>query len=136
MKLISKLTVILVLLAVFASSATAESNVIKEFTATNQGLSVLLEWSANLENGVVSYNVQRSFDGRQFFEVASIEPEGLSGSYSHIDEDLYKETLNTYYYRIEVRMITGTPELSETEEVILSFSGIRRTWGSIKALFR
>ncbi|MFC2150405.1 hypothetical protein ACFLQV_02760 [Calditrichota bacterium] len=126
---------ILVIIA-FAVSSWAADGTITDFAASSQGKSVLVEWHSATEMGIKEYQVQRSYDGNRFYTVATIAPKGDNSSYQHIDDDLYKQTMDTYYYRVEAVRNGGQKEISRVEAVTISFSDIHRTWGSIKALFR
>lgn len=123
-----------VALLLIASLANAET--LRSFTATSKDQTAVLEWTSNVETGVVEYVVQRSLDGRAFHKVKSVKPKGSNNTYRYVDSDLFKDRINTFYYRIEVVFVGGQTEQSQTEEVSMSFSSVHRTWGSLKAMFR
>ncbi|NQT35745.1 hypothetical protein HQ587_11185 [bacterium] len=125
-----------VLFMTFAIFSVVNAQVLDEFTAVVDGHNVVLEWSNNAENDVTKYCIQRSFDGRNYYTISNLLPEGNGHTYQYIDDSLYKNNIRTFYYRIEVRHNGGRSLFSRTREVTLSFSGILRTWGSIKAMFR
>lgn len=110
--------------------------VITEITGESSNDQAILEWTTGSEIEVVEFKIQRSFDGVEFHTVKYVEPVGSRHTYRYIDDDLFKERLHTYYYRIETVLSGNRSELTRIIEVILSFSTIRRTWGSIKAMFR
>ncbi|MFN3821603.1 MAG: hypothetical protein ACK4OO_04660 [bacterium] len=114
----------------------AQSGVVKEFTATAQGSGVVLEWISGQERGVLQYAVERSFDGENFLAIGTIDPKGDGTRYHYQDNNLFKNELRLIYYRIRVDFQERRSEWSEVERVTLSFSSVRRTWGSIKAMFR
>ncbi len=114
----------------------ASADLIESFTAVSHGQEVYLQWATTQENGVSSFRVQRSFDGRYFHTLRSLAPTGNNSSYSYIDSDLFKSSLQTFYYRIEIEAANRRVSYSLVERVELAFSGIRKTWGSIKAMFR
>ncbi|MDP8228498.1 MAG: hypothetical protein P9M15_03500 [Candidatus Electryoneaceae bacterium] len=134
--------VIVIVLASLLMSGSVYSQVIQEFTAHTEDHTVILEWSTNSADGVVEFRLQRSFDGRQFHTIAQIEPDnpdqrrGDQRLFRYVDDDLFKQRLHTYYYRIELVFTGGQLETSQTVEATLSFSSVLRTWGSIKAMFR
>ncbi len=41
-----------------------------------------------------------------------------------------------FYYRLKIVDNDGTVRYSPVSEVLLSFSPVQHTWGSIKAMFR
>lgn len=124
------------LLLLFALAGPASAELIQDFSATGQGQQVYIQWNTADERAVSSFKIQRSFDGKYFHNLTTISPTGSNSSYSYIDSDLFKGSLQTFYYRIEVGLRENRTEYSATERVELAFSGIRKTWGSIKAMFR
>jgi hypothetical protein len=110
--------------------------VISEFSAVSLGQEAVLNWTVGQNTTILKFNVQRSFDGRRFYTIADVQPVRGVYKYSYTDDDLYKDNLHTYYYRIEAVLPNNVIQYSSTEEVRLSFSGIKRTWGSIKAMFK
>jgi hypothetical protein len=129
------ITLILITIALsFVGNLNAE--VLEDFTAVSRDNGAVLEWKSTIEQGAVEYRIQRSFDGQTFHTVNRVMPKGNSSSYRYVDEDLFKERINTYYYRIEVALAGGQIEMSQIAEVTISFSSVHRTWGSLKAMFR
>ncbi len=126
----------LFLLVILLQASPAIAQALESFTATVDGHSVKLEWTTNSERGITGFQLQRSFDGRNFYTICKMEPAGIGHTYRYIDNDLFKDDTRTFYYRLEIRRTGGHKEYSQTREVTLSFSGVHRTWGSIKAMFR
>lgn len=112
------------------------AEVVRDFTAVTMDNQVVLRWTSGSEEMVSRYTIQRSFDGERFFNIGEVSPIGSGEHYEFTDDDLFKGRVNTYYYRIEVSFSDGRSEYSTTVEVTMSSSGIARTWGSIKAMFR
>ncbi|MFH0765125.1 MAG: hypothetical protein V2A61_01760 [Calditrichota bacterium] len=112
------------------------AQVIQTFTAEAVNQQAALSWRSGVETSVSQFRIQRSFDGERFYQIASVLPEGSNHIYSYTDSDLFKDRINTYYYRIEVVKESGPDEYSRTARVTMISSGITRTWGSIKAMFR
>jgi hypothetical protein len=128
---------LLITLLLALTFSTVDARIIEEFTAESLDRSADLEWTTGSENGVSEYRLQRSFDGRTFYTIHEVTPgSGVNHTYQYVDDDLFKTQVRTFYYRVEVSMNTGNSEYSSTENVTFSFSGIIRTWGSIKAMFR
>ncbi|MCF7809515.1 hypothetical protein K9N50_00865 [bacterium] len=128
---------LLVLLLLTLTFSTVDARIIEEFTATSQDRAAELEWTTGSERGVSEYRLQRSFDGRTFYTIHEVTPgSGVNHTYQYVDDDLFKNQVRTFYYRVEVSLNSGNFEYSQTENVTFSFSGIIRTWGSIKAMFR
>ncbi len=112
-------------------------SIIFNFSAqVSDGDFVVLEWNSGSESGLQVYRVERSLDGLNFQSIAEMAPLGSNSVYRYEDHDIYKSTSRTYYYRIRAQMGSGVSSLSSVQSVVLDFSGIQQTWGSIKALFR
>ncbi|MBM3329019.1 MAG: hypothetical protein FJY67_06040 [Calditrichaeota bacterium] len=125
---------IIILLA--AAALWAESRAVQDFRAWVESPEVQIEWTGGSEAGVTTFRLQRSFDGQRFSTIHTAAPTGDGSRYSFTDRDLFKGEPRSVEYRVEVGLIGNRTEWSEVEIVTLSFSNIRRTWGSIKAIFR
>ena len=112
-------------------------SLINNFTAQAQGESyILLKWDSGIETGLANFQVERSFDGFEYSTLTTLAPQGNNSSYTYADNDIYRDSNRTYYYRIRAQMTDNSFSLSPVQSVVLFFSGIQQTWGSIKALFR
>jgi hypothetical protein len=121
---------------IFCISVAWATSVFMTFDAKSEGDYAYLEWRSDNEQGLASYQVERSFDGLQFSSIAVIQPLGNNSNYVFEDHNLLSSSNRTYYYRLNALMQNGDNVLSPVKSVTLSFSGIQQTWGSIKALFR
>jgi len=124
----------LILALVLPSLATAQ--IISDFNAVGGSQGVFLQWTTARESGVVEFRLQRSFDGVQFHSIHTNKAVGAAHTYYYTDNNLFKGPQQTFYYRIEIALPDDQVSYSNTEVVSLNFSGIQRTWGSIKAMFR
>lgn len=114
----------------------AGAEVISDLTATAYGQQVLLEWTVSPGANPLGFQVLRSFDGRVFQTVAQVPVSPGAAKYTYLDGTQFKSEPRIIYYRIRADLPGGASAYSSTAEVALSFSGIQRTWGSIKAMFR
>jgi len=128
------LTICLLFLLLIAQPLVAQT--LESFTAKAESNSVRLEWKTINEFGVSGFSVLRSIDGKRFYKICDVDPVSAGHTYQYVDNDLFKDNNRTFYYRIEINMSGGRKVYSRTEEVTMSFSGVERTWGSIKAMFR
>jgi hypothetical protein len=112
-------------------------SLINNFTAQAQGESyILLKWDSGIETDLASFQVERSFDEITYSTLMIITPQGSNSSYTYADNDIYRGNNRTYYYRVRAQMNNNNYFYSPVQSVVLFFSGIQQTWGSIKALFR
>lgn len=114
------------------------SEVIKSgsFQATSDGNRITLCWVTVKEAGVIRFEVERRarVEG-DFVAIGNVDPKGPS-LYEFIDYSALGKTAVIYQYRIKIVFSNNTVMYSSTVTVSHTVSGIRRTWGSIKAMFR
>jgi len=125
-----------ILIIVSATMLLAGPRVIREFSAHAEDGRGILEWTSGIETNVLSFHVQRSFDGLHFNDISNVDPAGDDHKYRYIDNDLFKGNLSSYYYRISAVLSDNKTYYSEVKKITVNSSGIHRTWGSIKAMFR
>ena len=138
MKTIARL-ILSVLLAVLVVG-TLSAIVIKDRpTAQSNGSSIVVRWATLDETGVQGFQVlRRSGISGDFVPINGtlIVPKGNNSTYEYTDADVFKITSGLFQYK--VRIVNGDNPSPETEIVSVSHvsSAPRRTWGSIKAMFR
>lgn len=130
---------IAVLFLVLVLAGTLSALVIKNKpVAEHRGSSIVLKWSTLDESGVQRFEVMRSsgFPALPYMKIGEVAAKGFSASYEFTDNEAYKTSGGIYRYKI--RVINGQDPAPETEEVVVSSpaSAAKRTWGSIKAMFR
>jgi hypothetical protein len=99
---------------------------------------VKVEWSVQNEDAVDRFIVRRKMQrDADFVQVSEVESRG-TGSYSFSDKNVYKASDNAemIVYAIVVVKQDGSRELLGQANVQYSASTVRRTWGSIKAMFQ
>ena len=129
---------IIVMLAALGWSVSA-GDIIKtgSFQASSDGNNVTLRWVTEDESLVAHFEVERrtGTDGA-FRSIASLDAKGPS-AYEFIDYSAFMKVTTVYQYRIKVLFSNGnSPIYTNTLTVSHTVSGVRRTWGSIKAMFR
>jgi len=107
------------------------------FTAKSQNGNVIIKWEVLNETNLKNYVIERKTVNGSFSEVASITPSG-SSSYQYTDETAYKSSLSSIYvYRLKI--VDNSGNVSYSKEITIyntGVSGMKKTWGSIKALFK
>src|SRR5437870_5274031 len=120
-------------------TAAALADVIKSgsLQASSDGVNVTLHWITEDETGVLHYEIERrSGSDVTFTEVGSLDSKGAS-LYEFVDNSVFHKSATVYQYRVKVVFANGSaPAYSGVVSVNHTVSGIRRTWGSIKAMFR
>lgn len=104
--------------------------------AKNEGDNVRVEWKTSDEKNVKEFLVERKTYQGEFNVLESVKPLGPNSYYSFLDQNAYKVSDVIFIYRIKI--VDNDNSVSYTKEVSVShnISGVRRTWGSIKAMFR
>lgn len=106
------------------------------FQGRSEGEDIRLEWKTGQENNLDHFAIERRTPQSSYMEIATIEPKGSNSIYYYIDQSAYKTTDIIFVYRLKI--VDNDNQLSYSSEVTVSHnvSGVKRTWGSIKAMFR
>jgi hypothetical protein len=108
------------------------------FQGRSDGNNISLEWKTRTEQNLSSFEVQRKAgqDG-VYITIANVEPKGSNSYYSYVDRSAYKGSASVYFYRLKITDGTSSPASYSNEITVShSVSSVKRTWGSIKAMFR
>jgi len=98
---------------------------------------IVIKWETGVENNLDHFTVERKTPNSSFVPINNIEPKGNNSVYKYIDEGLFKTDSDIYIYRIAIYENNNpTPAYSQEIAVSHSLSFVKRTWGSIKAMFR
>ena len=108
---------------------------IMEFRAEPAQNKTTISWKTGQEENVSKFHIERSTNNKEFIKVGEVEAKGNNSEYEFEDESISRMK-NIYYYRLKVVNNDGTFQYSESLPVIPNISSIKKTWGSIKALFR
>lgn len=117
---------------------------LQSFTARSESGAVKVEWRSATEVGLDRYELERAGDDQVFRTVAVVDAKGSNQSYSYLDEEAFGKRdgtdgsiAKTYFtYRLKMVLDDRTATYSNTTGVSHSVSGIKRTWGMIKEMFR
>lgn len=112
-------------------------------TAKSDGKVITVEWRPGQEKGIRLYELERNSGTEGFRSIAELEPKGAQFTYRFIDENALMKGGNNerilgkvYSYRVKVIAYDNSISYSNIVNVSHSVSGIRRTWGMIKEMFR
>jgi hypothetical protein len=106
------------------------------FHVSSDDNNITLNWQTAQEINLKEYSVERRSSTGPFTEIAKISAKGNNSVYSYVDENAFKTTNSLYVYRLKI--IDNDNSYTYSQEVAVSHSttDIKRTWGSVKALFR
>lgn len=100
------------------------------------GEDVLLEWKSSAEVNLKHFVIERKTPQNPYLELATVEPKGNNSFYSYLDEAAYKTAELVFIYQLKIVDNDGDTSFSREVTVSHNVSGVKRTWGSIKAMFR
>jgi hypothetical protein len=128
--IIGLLSIIILASAVYAGAF------LDYFHGHSEGDNVRLEWRTGEEVNLQSFVIERKTPQSPFVELATIDPKGSNSFYSFLDEAAYKTEDLVFIYRLKIVDNDGPTSFSSEVTVSHNVSGVKRTWGSIKAMFR
>jgi len=98
---------------------------------------IILQWNTSAEIDLAGFQIQRSTDGRTFFDIGFLHAQGQGSGYTYIDDSIIaKVSGREYYYRLKIRDVNGNSQLSEVITIQSNMLNVVQTWGSLKALFK
>ncbi len=108
---------------------------LRDFRGSSEGDNVRIEWETGDESNLQYFVIERKTPESTFIEIETIQPKGSNSFYSYLDESAYKQNDLIFIYRLKI-VDGGEPTYSKNISVSPPISGFKRTWGSIKAMFR
>ncbi len=137
-----KVRLLSTLLALFTLISVALAAVLVDgsFIATPDASKITLRWVSSDESRVASYAIARAagVNSNAFVDLESVLARGNGSSYEYVDNTVFKTTDSFYRYRL-TPLDRGGNQVGDayyTGSSLGKVSGVRRTWGSIKAMFR
>lgn len=126
-----------VLTIILSAGVILSSVSLQYFQARTTSEGILVEWKTGEEGGTTKFQVERSAaTPDNFIFITNVNATGSNSYYSYVDESVDYQTTPLYYYRLKIMDANGNYTYSNSISVVHSVSGIRSTWGSIKAIFR
>ncbi|RPI74063.1 MAG: hypothetical protein EHM47_04640 [Ignavibacteriales bacterium] len=121
---------------VFVFSTLYAGAFLQSFRGHNLGEDIKIEWETGEEINLNQYIIERKTPESNFVSIASVQPKGNNSYYSYIDESIFKQNDYVFNYRLKIIENSGDFSYSSTISVSLNPSSVKKTWGSIKAMFR
>lgn len=113
--------------------------VLNSFKVEKTNSDLKITWQAEQETGVRQYELFRrsSNSNNQYVKIQKSFPaQGIGRTYTYVDDQVYKNNSQQIGYRLEVVYDNGVRQILRTESVDYTSTAVRRTWGSIKAMFQ
>ncbi|MCK6604358.1 MAG: hypothetical protein HUU43_11395 [Ignavibacteriaceae bacterium] len=130
MKKIALLTLLLFTVTTFAGAF------IDFFNARSEDGKVRLDWKTAEEVSVKEFIIERKPVRANFSQISVVKPKGDNSYYVFYDENAYKEQDAVYIYRLKIVDYDNNVSYSKEVSVNHTVSGVKKTWGSIKSMFR
>jgi hypothetical protein len=108
---------------------------ILKLSARSQNGNIVIFWQSSSESNLKNYVVERKTVNGSFIEVGTVLPRA-DKNYEFVDQTAFKATETLYVYRLKIVDNDGSISYSWEVAVPHNVSSVKRTWGSIKALFR
>jgi hypothetical protein len=109
---------------------------IQQLSARSDSENIIISWQTNQESNLQHFIIMRGTDRDNVSDLAIVPAKGSNSFYEYTDESAYKVSDAFYVYQIKIVDNDGTESFSSFISVDHSVSDVKRTWGSIKALFR
>jgi hypothetical protein len=122
----------------FILSTTIGGTLIDSFVASSNGDSITLSWQTIIEENVSEFEILRGKDKDNLSAIAVVKAKGNNSQYTFVDENAYKTSGSFYAYGLVLVDYSGNKSqvVMNTQVVHDNVSSVKKTWGSIKALFR
>ena len=135
---IHKIIIVLVIFSIpfllFASAT------ISNFHARLENSLIILEWNTESELNVNHFEIQRSTDKINWLKIGSVKSNtGTSNTrqyYQFSENAIFKVSTSSLNYRLVVVDNQDNREIYSVVASVSGSSGIKHTWGTIKAMFR
>lgn len=123
-------------LIIIASALAFAGATLEFFRGRSDSDKIILEWKSKDEIALREYVVERKVVNGDYVPIGSVAPKGNNSFYSFVDETAFKANASIYYYRLKIVDLNNSFSYSNEISVFHSVSSVKRTWGSIKAMFR
>lgn len=141
-----KIKIYILLLVVSTSLLFASDSIIKSLSAKSDGKVIKIEWQTASENGLQRFELERANPNQAYKYINSFNANGYASYYSYSDEDAYKGSTDlkvdrilgqtAYTYRLKIVKSDNSYYYTNGTTAVHSVSGLQKTWGMIKEMFR
>ena len=125
-----------ILLLLLLISSLYAASVFSECSAVPQTDKVKISWITKSETGIKQFAILRSNDDVNFIELKKLNPKGPGTSYEYVDENVMFKDASRLFYKVRALGESGQLIDESSMLVLPNTTGMFRTWGAIKALFR
>jgi len=111
---------------------------VSTFSIQEEGRDFVISWQSDLEEDVRQYEIMRKtpYSNDQFVKVHEAVAHGVNKAYNFRDSQVFKAGSDKVDYQLEVVYSNGVREIVKTQSMNYTTTAVRRTWGSLKAMFQ
>ncbi len=111
---------------------------LSSFQINEEGRDFVVTWQSELEEDVRQFELMRRTPNSndQFVRVFETPSHGPNLAYMFRDSQVFKSGSEKLDYQLEAVYMNGVREVLRTESVNYTSTAVRRTWGSLKAMFQ
>lgn len=128
----------LVLFVALVASAAAMQGVFSFVKAIPKGDEITIQWQSTNENGVLGYEIERrAEDAADFKRLSRVDAKGSGSMYVFVDDGAFYKSSSGKRFTYRVKAVgSSLQQYSPTITIMHEVSGVRKSWGMIKELFR
>lgn len=111
---------------------------IESFDVAEEGSAFVLRWQTDVEEEVRDFVLMRktTSSNDEFVEIHAVSAHGIGKPYIFRDDMVFKTAAEQVVYQLEVVFENGSRQVLIVESLNYTSTAVRRTWGSIKAMFQ
>ena|GEM_PF-262542 len=111
---------------------------LSDFKIQEEGNDFRVSWTTEMEDEVRQFELMRRSPNSndQFVRVHTVPAHGIGREYGYLDSQVFKSGSEKLDYRLEAVYFNGVREAVRTVSVNYTSTAVRRTWGSLKAMFQ
>lgn len=131
-------TLIIALLLTTGAVVVAMQGVFNYVKVSPQGDEISVQWQSANESGIQSYEIERSSeDVTDFRRLSRVDARGNGSTYVYVDDGAFYKTNSSKRFTYRVKAVgSSVQQYSPTVTISHDVSGVRKSWGMIKELFR
>lgn len=127
----------IILYLLFFSFLFADDTVFNAYSAIPDANQITIKWKTKNEDDIKHFKVQRSTDDATFNDLKEVSCNGPGYPYEYVDNNIMVNSGKPLYYRIVAVKNDGSIMVTtESMRVNFNLTGVFRTWGAIKAMFK
>jgi len=126
----------IVLVLTLMTSLLAGGYIFTECKAEGGTDRVEVRWITASEDKVKEFSILRGRDVDNLGEIHRLNAKGPGSQYAYTDDEVVFRSAHVIYYKVRAIDSNGNILEEETVSAIPNVSGVFRTWGTIKAMFK